>query len=243
MEEIWKDIEGYDGKYQISDLGRIRSFACDEKGKLLSVRANKQGYFYTSIYGFGTVKSFKIHRLVAKAFIPNPNNYPCIDHIDRDKSNNRATNLRWCTLSDNQHNENTIRYRQEHSPKGSKNVRSQAVEQRTLDNKLIKVYGSINEAARETGLHSTTIRTRCYMIDNTWGGYRWSFANPNHASDVMRQPHIYKKSVIRVSRNGMTKKYSSLSEAAKDSGIKASLISNCLHGQTHTAGGFNWEFA
>ena len=243
MEENWKDINGYEGRYQISDLGRVRSFAHDKiNGRLLSMRANKQGYYYVSLAKHCVMKSFKIHRLVAKAFIPNPNNYLCVDHIDRDKSNNKPDNLRWCTLSDNQHNENTLRHRQENSPRGSRHVKSQAVEQRTLDGQLIRTYGSINEAAKATGLVSSTIRVRCYRTNNVWGGYRWSFNNPEHVSEVTSKASSYKKSVIRISQNGEIKVYSSISEASKDSKVRASLITNCLHGRTHSAGGYYWKF-
>lgn len=97
MEE-WRDIIGYEGKYQISNFGRVKSFKRYKEGKILRAKNNKE---YLSI-GLsngkdGKQKYYLIHRLVAEAFIPNPNNYPIINHIDENKKNNKATNLEWCT--------------------------------------------------------------------------------------------------------------------------------------------------
>ena len=100
MQEIWKDIDGYNGRYKVSNLGRVKSFARPYKtndGKLLSA-ASTRGYMYVCLTAKnGKQKSEPIHRLVAKAFVPNPNNYKEINHKDEDKSNNTATILEWCT--------------------------------------------------------------------------------------------------------------------------------------------------
>ena len=96
MEEIWKDIEGYEGIYQVSNNGRVRSLLYN-KIKMLKTQTYKRGYKYIALSKNGEKKKYKIHRLVAQAFIPNPNNYPQINHKDEDKSNNYINNLEWCT--------------------------------------------------------------------------------------------------------------------------------------------------
>lgn len=97
MEEIWKDIEGYEGLYQISNIGRVWSV-----GKEIYKKAGLIGsYLSVSLNKDGHLKNFLIHRLVAKAFIPNPLNLPQVNHIDEDKLNNRADNLEWCTAKYN----------------------------------------------------------------------------------------------------------------------------------------------
>lgn len=102
MKEIWKDIEGYEGLYQISNTGKVKSLKrkyktkkCDEIIKSPSLAS--RGYFRLPLCKEGKVKYFYIHRLVAQAFIPNPENLPQVNHKDENKLNNNVTNLEWCT--------------------------------------------------------------------------------------------------------------------------------------------------
>ena len=97
MEEVWKPIFDY-SDYQVSNLGRIRSL---KRYKILKQYTNSFGYKSVNLTKFGISKSFAIHRLVAKAFIPNPNKYPCVNHKDENPSNNCVSNLEWCTYQYN----------------------------------------------------------------------------------------------------------------------------------------------
>lgn len=99
MEEIWKDIEGYEGLYQVSNLGKVKSLNYNKtaKSELLKLRKNTNGYTRVVLYKNRKAKDYQVHRLVAEAFIPNPNNYPIINHKDENKTNNRVDNLEWCT--------------------------------------------------------------------------------------------------------------------------------------------------
>lgn len=109
--EIWKDIKGYSDRYIVSNLGRIaslkryvnHSFGTPKivNPRILNQKNCKTGYKSVTLYKDNRKKSFSVHRLVADAFIPNPENKPCIDHLDRDKTNNSVYNLRWCTMSEN----------------------------------------------------------------------------------------------------------------------------------------------
>lgn len=92
--EIWKEIEGYAGLYEVSNWGNIRSL---KFGRKLNPAVNSSGYKLISLSKEGKSKSFSVHRLVAEAFIPNSNNYPCINHKDENKTNNHVGNLEWCT--------------------------------------------------------------------------------------------------------------------------------------------------
>jgi hypothetical protein len=99
MKEIWKDIPGYKGKYQASNIGRIRNI---QKGNIVMGGINKQGYRNTFLVGLdGKIKNCRCHRLIASAFIPNPKNKPYINHIDGNKLNNNVDNLEWCTPAEN----------------------------------------------------------------------------------------------------------------------------------------------
>lgn len=150
MEEVWKDVDGYDGRYQISDLGRFKSFAQDRKnGKIKIGNRTKKGYLTMLLYdGNGNKKWMPIHRLVGMAFLDNPNNYPQINHKDEDKTNNRADNLEWCTNGYN------ARY-------GTKNLRTAKANHccPTTSKKIYSIdkngemeyFDSIGEAERKTG--------------------------------------------------------------------------------------------
>ena len=104
--EEWKDVEGYEGKYQVSNLGKIKSLifsnrqATFEQEKILKPQKNRN-YLQVSLSKNNKIKIINIHRLVAKAFIPNPNNFPQVNHKDGNKMNNNANNLEWCTCSQN----------------------------------------------------------------------------------------------------------------------------------------------
>lgn len=116
MDEIWKDIKDYEGLYQVSNLGRVRSLDKivirtdgknrHQKGKILKLQISKYGYNVITLWNNNVSKQFKVHRLVAMAFIPNPNNLPQVNHIDEDKLNNKIDNLEWCTALENNRHSN-----------------------------------------------------------------------------------------------------------------------------------------
>lgn len=117
--EEWKPIEGYENYYEISNYGRIKSLPhkwvgfgkninCKTKSKIRITKTNKTGYEQVVLFKNGTSKTFLVHRLVAMAFIPNPDNLPCVNHKDCIKTNNFVSNLEWCSYEYNNTYSNRI---------------------------------------------------------------------------------------------------------------------------------------
>lgn len=178
MEEIWVDIKSYEGLYQVSNLGRVRSLermvrnggdtVRVVKEKILKPWSDKNGYLHVTLCDKSTnKKKFKIHRLVATMFIPNPNNLPQVNHKDEDKQNNKFDNLEWCTN----------RYNQEYGTKWERqkeNSHKKEVVQLSKDNEIIKIWESIREANRN-GYNRTCIYECCVGTQKIHRGYKWMY--------------------------------------------------------------------
>ena len=170
--EIWKDIKGFEGRYQVSNLGRVRSLDWPRhKGRVLKLIYGKRwGYYVVHLaHADGYIKYTTVHRLVAMAFIPNPDNLPEVNHKDENKLNNvvcfnsdgsidtERTNLEWCTGLYN------LRYgtRNERLQKLVNEPRMRPVNQYDFDGNLLKTYESLSEASRAIGVSTLTMSSIC----------------------------------------------------------------------------------
>lgn len=171
MKEIWKDIQGFEGEYMVSNFGNVMSLV-GRKPRILRPRRNKRGYLRVSLHAHS---DYLIHRLVAQAFIPNPDNLPFINHKDECPSNNCADNLEWCT-----HHYN-ITY-------GTCQERARATQSKTFPQKNRKdcsksvlcvetgdTFLSINEAERVLGISRILISKVCRGIRKSAGGFTFKF--------------------------------------------------------------------
>lgn len=178
--ELWIDIPGYKGLYQVSNLGRVKSLDRKVtqkhysgiiahhtyKGKLLIPHKQNTGYYFANLKKDGQTKKEYIHRLVAISFIDNPNNYTYINHIDGNKTNNNVNNLEWCTQSYN------IKYAYDNGTKTPPNMKK--VKQ-IKNGQAIKIYNSLTEAGRETNICWTNISKCCRKLRKQAGGYQWEY--------------------------------------------------------------------
>ena len=183
--EVWKDIEGFEGYYQISNLGRLKSFKKYVGGKVLS-NTNKKGDYFSVILRKGNkVRSSRIHRLVAEAFIPNEDNLPQVHHKDGNKQNNNVENLEWISgrehrLKTQQQNPNVIKGLVNYN----KFTRAKAVQQYSLNGDLLGEYNNCIEASLITGVCARNIHQVASRAEykkgkcrKQAGGYVWKYKN------------------------------------------------------------------
>lgn len=161
--EIWKDIKGYKGLYQVSNLGRIKSI---KKEYIFKENKNGNGYRIVTLTKNKIEKSFSVHQLVANHFIPNSNNLPQVNHKDGNKMNNDVDNLEWCTQSDNM----------KHAYLNKLEIKNgKKVVQFDLDMNIIKVWDKITNAEKELGISHGKICMVCQKKRNKAGGYIWRY--------------------------------------------------------------------
>ena len=172
--EEWKDIKGYEGKYQVSSFGRVKSLNYHRSGKeqIMKQQPNHKGYLTVHFVD----KRFQVHRLVATAFLENPNNYPQVNHKDENKQNNRAENLEWCT---NKYNCNYGTWKEKVSKankgkiglRGSNSPRANKVKCITTG----ETFNSLIEAEQKYNIKYQNISACCRGKKKTAGGYRWEY--------------------------------------------------------------------
>lgn len=168
--EQWKDIKGYEGRYQISSLGRVKSLP-KKKGngegymtdtKIMKPSVNHYGYCIVNLCEKCTCTFKQVHRLVAEAFIPNPNNKAQVNHINGNKSDNRVENLEWCTNGENQVH------------------RHKVLKQKSYGKPIVCVensreYTSAFVAGKQENIDASTITACCRGRRKTAGGYHWKY--------------------------------------------------------------------
>lgn len=206
MKEVWKEIPGFEGYYEASNLGNIRGVdrvvnciwgkCYPIKSREKATYQDKDGYLHVCLSKENKKCVPFIHRLVAMAFVENPGNKPCIDHIDGNKTNNRADNLRWCTHKENNNNPITIQRHKEFVFTAERNRRvslglmghpvsaearrkmaeyrkstARKVRQYTLDGILVKEWKNSHDAAEELGVKHATLTSMIYRGRRTKGHY------------------------------------------------------------------------
>lgn len=177
--EVWKDIQGYEDKYQVSNYGRVRSKErvvdrgkyglLEVHAKNLTARQKENGYLIVGLYSHNKGKNAYIHRLVAKAFIPNPDNLPTVNHKDGNKKHNFVSNLEWTSYSDN--NKHAYNHGLTHSNKNNSHM-SKKVKAYDLSGNLKYTFPSMREAERELKLSNGTVHM---AIKKGWhyAGFVW----------------------------------------------------------------------
>ena len=220
-EEIWKEIQGFEDRYAVSSKGRVMNL---KTGKILKHGSTQNGYANVCLCkGDGTKRKWiKVHRLVAEAFIDNPDNLPQVNHKDENKTNNNVENLEWCSASKN------IRH--------SVYQRSCKINQLTIDGELVKEWESSEQIKRETGYSNGNIIDCCKGEYKQMYGYKWEYADPS-------QQRKYNRPVAALTMDGdLIAEYKSAAEAAKCLKIGVMSIRYCLKGIYKSTNGLKFIY-
>ena len=181
MEEIWKDVEGYEGLYKISNMGRLYRI---KKDVITEGYVDENGYPVVSFFKDRKNTSVRVHTLVARAFVPNPNNLPFVNHKDENKRNNRADNLEWCTQKYN------INYGKNKEVMSRNNGRKRAIELIDENGNVLKEFSSISDASRELGIGHANISYVCSGKNKTAGGKRFRYKEEKIGAGMKRAKEV-----------------------------------------------------
>lgn len=242
--EIWKDIHGYEGMYQVSNLGRVKSIdrvVVKSDGTLFRLKSRimkpySHTYMYVRLTKDGKNRSYSIHRLVCEAFHPNPNNYPCVNHKDNNPLNNYVGNLEWCTYAYN-NNYGT------HSQRLSDTMVEKygvAIDVYTKRGEYIKSYSSIRDAINDGYTRDSISKccrgeldSHCGLIFKYKGD---SFCYKNRKGNVVVKKYNLTGQCIKT--------YFSINDAARDNGLKKDNLLLIHRGivQNKRLGGYYYQF-
>ena len=243
MSEVWKDIDGYEGLYEVSNLGRVKSLKFG-KERILKTDMSPKGYLRVQLWKNNKGIRYLVHRLVAQAFLDNPDNLPCINHRDENPSNNNVDNIEWCTHKYNI-NYGTCIQRRVNKTRGVNNIKnSKTVYQYSLDGELVKEWQSAAEIERQLGFASSSINVCCLGKKKTSHGYIWSYT-------LLDKELCYKKLVHKLSKkvyqytidNEFIKEWQSTQEIQRELNYPSPNISACCMGKYKQSHGYIWRYA
>ena len=199
--EEWRDVVGYEGLYMVSNYGRVKSlerkatvpannknkeyeFTVHSRIRILQI--DKNGYSRILLYKNGKYKLAQVHRLVAMAFIPNPENKPCVNHLDENTRNNHISNLEWTTIAENNAYGNRNKKTSVSRMDLKTNIFRQPVDCFDMEGNYICTFPSIEYAGKvvRPNSHTTHIGEVCRGKANSWSGYKWKFATEEHIAEI-----------------------------------------------------------
>ena len=262
MKEEWRDIEGYEGYYQVSNFGRVKSldriqtqkrgnkyYNRKYKSQIIKSYLTHKGYCAIGVTKNNKHKNFAVHRLVAKAFIPNPKNKPQVNHIDGNKENNRVDNLEWNTGSENLKHAYknklklcTKKHRETAKYQCKKNFNKKVL-QYNLNGNFIKEWNSITDASNFYNISISSITQCCQGILKSSYKYIWKYKTTDFPLIIPNYTKQYKCiPVLQYTlQNVFVKEYKSLTDASQKTNINAPHISECIRKKRKTAGGYIWK--
>lgn len=251
MKEIWCDVYGYEGLYQVSNLGNVKSLL---NNIYLKGHVSNCGYCDVQLYKDKKVRVFKVHRLVALHFIPNPGFKQQVNHIDGNKLNNNVTNLEWVTAKENTEHAIVNGFRKAHVKETHKRL-PRKILQYDNDGYYLKTWDSVKEIVRFYGYSSSAINSCVSGNSHSSYGYIWKPYSENFPRKIESLETIYKRNQ-RIQK-GVPKKYfqidqftksgqfiqrwNSLDEICSINNYQRTHVTKSLNGQRKSAYGFVWK--
>ena len=252
MEEFrW--VKGLEGFYQISNKGEVYSFPRHDNlmrvqgGKLMKTAILPNGYEVAYLSKSGKRYAKYVHKMVAEAFIPNPQNKPEIDHIDTNKLNNNVENLRWCTRKENISNPLSFSAMKiavtKNASRGARSPFSRKVGQYSLDGTFIAEYESAGMASLATGVSVASIQSCAIGKRNRGGQFIWKYlSEPKMKHNIVEHIGRCGKPVLQLDKAGnFIAEYVSIGQASRKTGIDASSIAHCVKGRYKSFKGYVWK--
>ena len=259
MDEVWKDIEGYEGLYQVSNTGQVKSLNYKGHGvvKLLKQSTNTHGYKQVQLYKNSKTKHYSVHRLVALAFISNPDDLPMVNHKDEDKTNNNVNNLEWCTIAYNNNygtkNERVGKKIRELmiGKKGKDASGSKPILMYDKEGNFIRKFDCIGDANEYFGKDRNHSAINQCLKGRAKTAYGYVFIYVDDNEDVLRKKineanETKKKSILMYDKEGnFIRKFDSTADVNEylGKGRYCSAISMCLTGRRKTAYGYVFKYA
>lgn len=225
--EVWKDIKEYEGIYKISNLGNLQSRAKNKNWKLLKSNYGHYGYLTVGLYKNKKASNFRVNRLVAEAFLPNPKEKPVVNHINGIKWDNRVENLEWVTYSENG------LHAYEKLQNVSKGSGGKIVYKYTINGNFIGKYRSAVKAGESEGIKGGTVTQVCLGHCNSAYGFVFSFTElPVEWFKTKKfGKQVPRKGVRKLNNDGSFEDYSTVKEAHTKNNISSSSIFRLLKGQ------------
>lgn len=233
--KLWKPIIGYESLYSVSNTGEIFSY----RSNSIIRQQDSFGYKSVALYDKeGKCKRYRVHRVVAQTFLPNPNNLPQVNHIDSNKNNNSVCNLEWCTSKQNTNHaikENNYFYAA-HISKKQKPVYS-------LDREgnILEKYNTVAEASRKLGVSRKMVYYLLGSGKRTKKGLLL-YSEREIKKLVVSKKDIRRKIMQKDNRGNVVARFNSVTEASRTNNIARSAVSNNLNGYTKLCGGFKYEY-
>ena len=235
----WKEIENTNGRYLVSDDGRVFSVLSN---RIIKQQLNNTGYYRVELNINGVVKRLLVHRIVAKAFIPNPNNYEYVNHKDENPKNNHVDNLEWCTQKYNANYGTCIQRRvlHTHYKTGSENHQSKEVFQFDLNGNFIAHYESANKAAVALDLSRKSIAKARSGTLKQYAGYVW--CPTKEFKPVEKRTHFVAGAVIQYDKDGNIVREYEKPSLVKSYGFDPNAVRDVCRGKAKQHKGFVFSY-